>query len=78
MKSKPKSEQYTAFENLLRTVVAVPHSEIKAKLDELDRKGIRAVLAKTMGKGTKADDDTLADIDAQAEALRMELRRLTQ
>lgn len=30
MKSNP---EYAAFENLLRRVVAVPHSEIKAKLE---------------------------------------------
>ncbi|PYP93011.1 MAG: hypothetical protein DMG65_02235 [Candidatus Angelobacter sp. Gp1-AA117] len=34
MKSNPKtSDEYTAFENLLRQVVSVPHSEIKAKLE---------------------------------------------
>jgi hypothetical protein len=34
MKSNPKtSGEYTAFENLLRRVVQVPHSEIKAKLE---------------------------------------------
>jgi len=34
MKSTPKtSSEYAAFENLLRRVVQVPHSEIKAKLD---------------------------------------------
>jgi hypothetical protein len=34
MKSNPKtSGEYTAFENLLKRVVQVPHSEIKAKLD---------------------------------------------
>jgi hypothetical protein len=35
MKSNPKSpSEYTNFENLLKTVIQVPHSEIKAKLDE--------------------------------------------
>jgi hypothetical protein len=34
MKSNAKSDdQYAAFENLLRRVVQVPHSEIKAQLD---------------------------------------------
>jgi hypothetical protein len=34
VKSKTETnDQYTAFENLLRRVVQVPHSEIKAKLD---------------------------------------------
>jgi hypothetical protein len=34
MKSNPKqADQYTAFENLLRRVIQVPHSEIKAKLE---------------------------------------------
>lgn len=34
MKSNPKtSGEYSAFENLLRRVVQVPHSEIKAKLE---------------------------------------------
>jgi hypothetical protein len=35
MKSNSKtSSEYQAFENLLGRVVRVPHSEIKAKLDE--------------------------------------------
>lgn len=34
MKSNPKSPaEYAAFEDLLRRVVSVPHSEIKAKLE---------------------------------------------
>lgn len=38
MKSNPKQQdQYTAFENLLKRVIQVPHSEIKAKLDEEKR-----------------------------------------
>ena len=38
MKSNPKtSDEYQNFENLLRRVVQVPHSEIKAKLDEEKR-----------------------------------------
>jgi hypothetical protein len=28
-----QEKEYTAFENLLKQVVSVPHSEIKAKLD---------------------------------------------
>jgi hypothetical protein len=36
MKTKASAE-YTAFENLLRRVVQVPHSEIKAKLEEEKR-----------------------------------------
>jgi hypothetical protein len=31
--AKNDTGQYAAFENLLRRVVSVPHSEIKAKLD---------------------------------------------
>ncbi len=31
--AKNEMDEYTAFENLLRRVVRVPHSEIKAKLD---------------------------------------------
>jgi hypothetical protein len=38
MKSVPKTgDQYAAFENLLRHVVQVPHSEIKAKLEQEKR-----------------------------------------
>ena len=34
MKSTPKTQdQYTAFENLLKRVIQVPHSEIKATLE---------------------------------------------
>lgn len=33
-----QSQEYTAFENLLRRVVQVPHSEIKAKLDAEKRR----------------------------------------
>jgi hypothetical protein len=38
MKSNPKtSGEYTAFENLLRRVIQVPHSEIKTKLQQEKR-----------------------------------------
>lgn len=37
MKRNTKSNEYQAFENLLRRVVQVPHSEIKAKLEEEKR-----------------------------------------
>lgn len=30
---KPQPPEYTAFENLLREVIQVPHSELKDKLD---------------------------------------------
>jgi hypothetical protein len=33
MKERSKNSEYAAFENLLRRVVAVPHSEIKARLE---------------------------------------------
>jgi predicted GIY-YIG superfamily endonuclease len=34
VKHEPKtSDQYTAFENLLKRVIRVPHSEIKEKLE---------------------------------------------
>lgn len=33
MKQNTKNLQYSAFENLLRRVIQVPHSEIKAKLE---------------------------------------------
>lgn len=34
MKSNPKEhDEYSAFEGLLKQVIQVPHSEIKAKLD---------------------------------------------
>jgi hypothetical protein len=34
MKSNPKPpDQYTIFENALRRIIQVPHSEIKAKLE---------------------------------------------
>ena len=38
MKSTPKTgDQYAAFESLLKREIQVPHSEIKAKLDEEKR-----------------------------------------
>lgn len=47
MKSNPNtSAEYTAFENLLRRVVQVPHSEIKAKLDA-EKRAKRRKRAKT-------------------------------
>jgi hypothetical protein len=54
MKSNPKtSDEYTAFEALLRRVVQVPHSEIKAKLDaEKDQKK----RPKTSGVSREDDD----------------------
>jgi hypothetical protein len=34
MKSNPKTpDEYTAFEGLLKRVIQVPHSEIKARLE---------------------------------------------
>lgn len=35
MKSNPKTrDEYTAFEGLLKRVIQVPHSEIKAELEK--------------------------------------------
>ena len=34
MKYKTKPSEFDAFANLAKQIVAVPHSEIKAKLDE--------------------------------------------
>jgi hypothetical protein len=43
------SDEYATFENALRRVIQVPHSEIKAKLDqekmEKKKKRARALLA---------------------------------
>ena len=49
MKQEPHtSPEYEAFDNLLRRVVSVPHSEIKAKLDaEKAAKNKRKKRAKT-------------------------------
>jgi hypothetical protein len=43
------------------------------QLDALDKASIRALRAKATGKSKKADDDTLAGLDAQADALRAQL-----
>jgi len=49
MKSNPKmSPEYSAFENLLRRVVQVPHAEIKAKL-EADKQSKKGKRPKTSG-----------------------------
>ncbi len=34
MKCKPKPSKFDVFTNLAKQIVSVPHSEIKAKLDE--------------------------------------------
>jgi hypothetical protein len=37
MKKTPKRSEYEAFTNILDTLLSVPHSEIKNKLDEEKR-----------------------------------------
>lgn len=50
--------------------------ELIAELDALDLKTIRALRAIQAGKGTKADEDKLADLEAEAEKVRQELKEL--
>lgn len=56
MKSNPKmSAEYTAFENLLKRVVQVPHSEIKAKLDA-EKRAKKEKRPKTSNASHVSDD----------------------
>lgn len=56
MKSNPKeSDQYAAFEGLLKRVIQVPHSEIKAKLDE-EKRAKKKKRLKTSGASHVSDD----------------------
>jgi hypothetical protein len=56
MKSSSKtSEEYAAFENLLKQVVSVPHSEIKAKLDA-EKRAKKKKRPKTSGASRASND----------------------
>lgn len=50
--------------------------EILSRLSRLDMESIRGLRAKSVGKGKAADDDRLAALDAEADALRVELAAL--
>jgi hypothetical protein len=39
--AKNESGEYAAFENALKTVLSVPHSKIKSKLDAEKRKRVK-------------------------------------
>lgn len=51
-------------------------AEIKRELQEIDTKSIRPLRAKMAGTNTQADDDMLADLEADAATLRTELANL--
>lgn len=56
MKSNPKRhDEYSAFEGLLKRVIQVPHSEIKAKLDE-EKKQKKEKRPKTSDASRASDD----------------------
>lgn len=46
---------------------------IKIRLDQIDIESIRALRAKSVGKGKAADDTRLVALDTEADALRAEL-----
>lgn len=48
-------------------------AEIKTRLDQIDIESIRALRAKSVGKGKAADDTKLVDLDTEADTLRAEL-----
>ncbi len=50
--------------------------EIRARLAAIDMDSIRALRAKSAGKGKSADDTKLAALDAEADTLRAELAAL--
>jgi hypothetical protein len=50
-----KTDEYVAFENLLRRIVQVPHSEIKAKLDA-EKRHKKAKRPKTSGASRASGD----------------------
>lgn len=51
-------------------------AEIKYRLQELDSASIRPLRAMAEGKATAEDTQKLTELDAEAESLREELRRL--
>jgi hypothetical protein len=56
MKANPKtSVEYQNFENLLKRVVQVPHSEIKAKLEE-EKRSKKKKRPKTSGASRASSD----------------------
>lgn len=48
-------------------------SEIKQRLTQIDADSVRALRAKTVGKGKPQDDTKLNDLDTEADTLRAEL-----
>lgn len=50
--------------------------ELQEQLDVLDLKAIRALRAIQAGVGTESDTQKLAELEAQAEAVRQELKEL--
>jgi hypothetical protein len=58
------------------TVAQLRAVEIRARLLAIDAGSVRAMRAKLMGKGKAQDDSKLNALDAEAEALRVELSAL--
>ncbi|MBD5103797.1 MAG: hypothetical protein HDT47_02915 [Ruminococcaceae bacterium] len=52
--------------------------ELKAQLDEIDRLAIRPLRAIAAGTATDEDRETLAELEKQAEEIRMELAELSE
>jgi hypothetical protein len=55
---------------------ATRRKEITARLSAIDLDSVRALRAKTAGKGKPQDDTKLTDLDAEAETLRAKLATL--
>lgn len=58
------------------TAAEVRAKEIRARLAAIDADSIRALRAKSAGKGRAADDTKLVALDAEADSLRAELAAL--
>jgi hypothetical protein len=57
MKSNPKtSDEYTNFENLLKRVIQVPHSEIKRREEEYKEQRKKEKRPKTSGVSRASSD----------------------
>ena len=74
-------EAWLAAGNTPEPADAKPDSrppEIAARLRQIDAESVRPLRSKLSGVSTKYDDQKLAELDAEASALREELKGMTK
>lgn len=72
----PEIKEWLAAGNIPTPADPLPNpriTEIKTRLDQIDIESIRALRAKSVGKGKAQDDTKLSALDTEADNLRAEL-----